>query len=50
MLLLSVCVLAAASLGVLTWRIVRRPEGKTRGDIARAGAAGAALFAALGPP
>ncbi|WP_241144004.1 hypothetical protein, partial [Achromobacter insuavis] len=50
MLLLSVCVLAAVSLGVLTWRFVRRPAGKTRGDIARSAAAGAALFAALGPP
>lgn len=50
MLLLSVCLLAAASLGVLTWRIVRRPAGKTRADIARPAAAGAALFAALGPP
>jgi hypothetical protein len=49
-LLLSVCVLAAASLGVLTWRIVRRPAGKTPGDMARSAAAGAALFAALGPP
>jgi len=49
-LLLSVCVLAAVSLGVLTWRLVRRPACKTRGDIARSAAAGAALFAALGPP
>ncbi|WZB76343.1 hypothetical protein WJ972_11505 [Achromobacter insuavis] len=50
MLLLSVCMLAAASLGVLTWRIARRPAGKTPGDMARSAAAGAALFAALGPP
>lgn len=50
MLLLSISLLAAVSLGVLTRRIERRPANTTRGDIARSAAAGAALFAALGPP
>ncbi|WP_063581385.1 hypothetical protein [Achromobacter ruhlandii] len=50
MLLLSVYLLAAVSLGVLSWRMSHRPDGKTHGDIARSAAAGAALFAALAPP
>lgn len=48
--MLIVSALAALSLAALSWRIWRRPAGRTPGDILRGAAGGAGLFLALGPP